>query len=203
VSILAYLRKFNYVHRDIKPANMLLNERWQLVLADFGTAVQINKPRELLELKTDKKFSSHNNLILLDNFDSDSEGPVGTQAYISPEGLANDYKRIGFGTDLWSFGVIVWQLFSDENQTPFESANEKMINDKIHSVNYEMPKGAHVTPEICDLIDKLLVHEPTKRLGAANINDLLNHPVFTGVSLDSIYDEEPSLLPRQKKLNKQ
>jgi len=112
-------------------------------------------------------------------------------------------KRIGFGTDLWSFGVIVWQLFSDENRTPFESVNEKMINDKIYRVNYDMPQGAHVTPEICDLIDKLLVFDPTKRLGAVNINDLLNHPVFKGVDLDRIYEEEPPLLPRQKKLNRQ
>ena len=38
VSVLAYLRTQSVVHRDIKPANLLLNEKWQLVLADFGTA---------------------------------------------------------------------------------------------------------------------------------------------------------------------
>lgn len=47
VSILAYLRSHNYVHRDLKPSNILLNEKWQLVLSDFGTAVQVNKPVEL------------------------------------------------------------------------------------------------------------------------------------------------------------
>lgn len=47
VSILGHLRKNNYVHRDLKPANLLLNERFQLILADFGTAVQINKPAVL------------------------------------------------------------------------------------------------------------------------------------------------------------
>lgn len=50
-SIITYLRTNNYVHRDLKPSNLLLNERWQLVLADFGTAIQINKPEELLPVK--------------------------------------------------------------------------------------------------------------------------------------------------------
>lgn len=38
---LAYLRSQNIVHRDIKPANILLNEKWQIQLADFGTAKQL------------------------------------------------------------------------------------------------------------------------------------------------------------------
>ena len=37
-SVLVYLRKSSVVHRDIKPANLLLNDDWQLKLADFGTA---------------------------------------------------------------------------------------------------------------------------------------------------------------------
>ena len=43
MSILSYLRSEDIVHRDIKPANLLLNEKWQLVLADFGTAKRIEQ----------------------------------------------------------------------------------------------------------------------------------------------------------------
>ena len=35
---LEYLRSKRIVHRDIKPANIVLNEKWQPLLADFGTA---------------------------------------------------------------------------------------------------------------------------------------------------------------------
>ena len=38
VSILDYLRSRRVVHRDLKPSNLLMNEKWQLVLADFGTS---------------------------------------------------------------------------------------------------------------------------------------------------------------------
>lgn len=109
VSILLYLRSVNYVHRDIKPANLLLNEKWQLVLADFGTAIQINKPAELKPTTTQRKSDSLSNSInkIVTTEDSD-EGPVGTQEYISPEALQGDTNMISFASDLWSFGVIVW-----------------------------------------------------------------------------------------------
>jgi len=41
IGILCYLRSKNVVHRDLKPGNFLFNETWHLVLADFGTAKEI------------------------------------------------------------------------------------------------------------------------------------------------------------------
>lgn len=65
-----------------------------------------------------------------------------------------------------------------------------------------MPTGPHVTPEICDLISKLFVKDPTLRLGAQNIDDLLNHDVFKGTDFESAYDTEPPLRPAAKKLTR-
>ena len=191
VSIFSHLRKFNYVHLDLKPANLLLNEKWQLILADFGTALQINKPIELIP----KRHSCRE--------PEEDEGPVGTLGYVAPEALLMQKEKIGFGTDLWSFGVIIWQLFSDQNKTPFESRDAATTTAKTLDAKFDMPEGKHVTPQICDLIERLLVKEPTERLGAQRLQDLLDHPVFYGTNLDFTYDEEPALAARQKKLTSQ
>lgn len=187
VSIFSHLRKFNYVHRDLKPANLLLNEKWQLILADFGTALQINKPAELKIKQTIPSSTPEGEA---------DEGAVGTLGYIAPEALLAQKDKIGFGTDLWSFGVIIWQLFSDQNKTPFESHSEAATTNKTLEAKYEMPDGKHVTPAICDLISKLLVKEPSERLGAQRLQDLLDHPVFEGTKIEFAYDAEPALAPR-------
>ena len=38
VSILGYLREENIVHRDLKPANFLVDENFNIKIADFGSA---------------------------------------------------------------------------------------------------------------------------------------------------------------------
>lgn len=132
--------------------------------------------------------------------DSD-EGPVGTQDYISPEALRQE--KVSFASDLWSFGVIVWQIFSSTNRRPFEATTDEETNRKILACEWEMPDSPHLTPEVSDLISKLLVKEPNSRLGAKKIHDLIEHPLFKSLDLDTVYDEEPNLHPRIKKLNKQ
>ena len=53
------------------------------------------------------------------------------------------------------------------------------------------------------MISKLLVLDPSQRLGAANFDELRAHPFFEGVDFDSLhgFDTEAPLLPRQKKLS--
>jgi serine/threonine protein kinase len=98
---------------------------------------------------------------------------VGTQDYISPEALSGQKSQISFASDLWSFGVIVWQIFSANNLTPFAADSTEETFRKIKEAQFEMPEGPHLTTEVKDLISQLLVKDPTKRLGSDNIEKLL------------------------------
>lgn len=109
------------MHRDLKPANLLMNERWQLVLADFGTSkvlkdIEIGNPLGIKKSISANNMNADKQRTLLE---SQEQEFVGTEEYISPEALDKSSREVTFAMDLWSFGVIIWQIFSKTNTTPF------------------------------------------------------------------------------------
>jgi len=135
------------------------------------------------------------------DFDSESEAIVGTEDYISPEGINGVSSQVTFASDLWSLGVIIYQIFSKTNNTPFSADSESETFDRIRNGKYEINEE---TPEIAqDLIRKLLVKDPVSRLGANNIELLKAHPFFEGIDFSTIYEQEAPLLPKHKRMGKQ
>jgi serine/threonine-protein kinase len=95
------------IHRDLKPSNILVKEDGAVRLLDFGIAKQI----ESLDLQVDQTMTG---LRLM------------TPAYAAPEQIRGD--RIGISTDVYSLGVILYELLAGEppfdltNLTPAEAA---------------------------------------------------------------------------------
>ena len=102
------------------------------------------------------------------NFNEDRENDeprgsfVGTEDYISPEVVNSEPSS--FASDLWSLGVIIFQLFT--GKTPFKSDGEQSTLDKILACDYEMPSVDKIPQDAQDLIKKLLVLDPCARLGS-------------------------------------
>ena len=142
---IAYCHSLGIVHRDLKPENILvptgkINVDYTLLkIIDFGASVL---------MKGRKKITFR----------------FGTPYYIAPEVLLQSYNE---KCDIWSIGVILYLLLT--GTVPFDGENDeeiwkKIINDEI---NYSSPKMKNLSPEAKDLLKKLLIKNPDKRLSAS------------------------------------
>ena len=97
---------------------------------------------------------------------------VGTAEYVSPELLTD--KSACKASDLWAFGCIVYQLLA--GRPPFKAANEYLTFQKIVALEYSFPDSF---PRVAkDLIERLLVLDPSRRLSLEHIK---SHEFFRGI----------------------
>jgi serine/threonine protein kinase len=85
------------VHRDLKPSNIMVNARGDLIIMDFGLVWRIGGQNERL---------TRVGLV------------VGTPTYMSPEQASGKVESIGPGCDIYSLGVIMYELLT--GRVPFE-----------------------------------------------------------------------------------
>jgi 3-phosphoinositide dependent protein kinase-1 len=172
LNILLYFQKNKIAHLDLKPGNFLLDERLHLKLIDFATCKIIGKE---YDLKT-KKFINQNNIII-DNY-------LGTAEYVSPEILNKNV--INFKScDIWSFGIIMFELF--HGYTPFKGKNDLETIENIKKGKYKI--NEKLPNDVKDLIIKLLNYNQNERLGLNDIKDIMNHKFFNGINFENLYNE--------------
>lgn len=138
---LDYAHSQGVVHRDIKPANIMLLDDGQVKVTDFGIA------RVLTATQT-------------------STGIVlGTPSYMSPEQIAG--KRVDGRSDLFSLGVVLYEMFSGER--PFKGDSITNLLYAITNSPYEsLSSVSSKTPACCDkIVDKLLQKGVSKRYNNA------------------------------------
>ncbi|KAL8762590.1 MAG: hypothetical protein Q9184_001444 [Pyrenodesmia sp. 2 TL-2023] len=166
---IGFMHARGVIHRDLKPENVLLDEHMHVKITDFGTA-------KLLDSLEDAKKSNGITEAeeLLDGSEVNKANSfVGTAEYVSPELLRD--KTACKASDLWAFGCIIYQLLA--GRPPFKAANEYLTFQKILGLEYEFPQGF---PKVAkDLVERLLVLEPSSRL---SIEHIKNHQFFEGVT---------------------
>ena len=161
-----YMHTRGVIHRDLKPENILLDDRMHVKITDFGTA-------KILGDHTNRDRSGSTTGNPLSGAESDrAVSFVGTAEYVSPELLLD--KNACKASDLWAFGCIIYQLLA--GRPPFKAKNEYYTFQKIVGLEYTYPDGF---PEVAkDLVDRLLVRDPAKRLPVEHIK---NHQFFEGI----------------------
>ncbi|CAD8146010.1 unnamed protein product [Paramecium pentaurelia] len=154
---LQYLHKHNVIHRDLKLGNLFLSDKMEVKLGDFGLAT-------LIEFEGERKRTV-----------------CGTPNYIAPEILESKNGH-SFEVDIWSFGVIAYTLLV--GKPPFETTDVKTTYRRIKMNAYQFPESCIISNAARQLISKILVTEPSKRLTLQEIQD---HEFFHGLI--------PQLLP--------
>ncbi|OHT11420.1 AGC family protein kinase [Tritrichomonas foetus] len=163
----------NVIHRDIKPENILLNANNHVKLTDFGTALINNE--------------GTNGLV--------RSSIVGTPAFVAPE-LLND-GQICFSSDLWSFACVIFNCLT--GVAPFEGETQPELMENITAIKLN-PAFERLPRHAKDLIMKLLVLDPTQRIGYGEVKDgypsIRNHPFFAEVDWKNIYSVKMPLFTK-------
>lgn len=127
------------MHRDIKLDNILLNNKGECKICDFGVAKLI-KHREVMK--------EH----------------CGTPAYIAPEILLKK-GYAGFGVDVWSTGVVLYAMLY--GTVPFKGNEIVDLNKVIIKGKYKLKEG--ISLESREMIKSMLTIDPTKRIKVSEI----------------------------------
>jgi eukaryotic-like serine/threonine-protein kinase len=140
---LDFLHQQGIVHRDIKPENFLFSrDMRQVKICDFG----LSKSSATWRTRWIR------------------EGHGGTRRYMSPEQLAK--KRLDNRSDIFSFGITLYELFTGRHPCPGPDAKDVMRQIR-HSRYHRFEPPSKYNPEIPPQLDRIILkalrRDPDKR----------------------------------------
>lgn len=100
--------------------------------------------------------------------------------YLSPEALEGETT---VAAEVWAAGCLVYHMLV--GKSPFSAPTIPMTYDKIRNGQIDFP--GVLPPFAVDLIQSMLLSDPTIRLGVNNLSDLKSHIFFQGLEIDTIY----------------
>jgi len=133
------------LHRDLKPSNVLVDNRGEPYITDFGLAKQLSDQSQLTVSGT----------------------VVGTPSYMPPEQASGHIEQVGPHSDIYSLGAILYELLTGRPPfraaTPFETIRQVLQDEPVSPrlINTSVPKDLET---ICL---KCLQKEPARRYSSA------------------------------------
>ncbi|KAJ4924445.1 hypothetical protein JOQ06_000685 [Pogonophryne albipinna] len=133
---LAYLEGLNMVHRDIAVRNVLVASPDCVKLGDFGLSRYVDE-QEYYKASV-------------------SRLPI---KWMAPESI--NFRRFTTASDVWMFGVCVWEMFSLAQQPFFWLENGQVINQL--ELGVRLPKPQQCPPHVYSLLSRCWSYEPNSR----------------------------------------
>jgi serine/threonine protein kinase len=137
ISALDYAHQENVIHRDLKPSNILLTNRGQPLLTDFGIA-------KILDIEEGNTLTG-------------TGMGVGTPEYMSPEqGMG---KEVDGRADIYAFGIILYEMIT--GRKPYTADTPMAVVFK--HMSDPLPRPRSFVPDLPDNIEKLLLKAMAKK----------------------------------------
>ena len=156
---LEHMHNLGIVYRDLKPENILLHKDGNCRVSDMGLACMMPK--------------------------GGLTGRCGTRGYWAPEMLSKE-KPYGIEVDWWSYGVTLYTFLC--GKSPFRTDAAKALKpDKNESIDYATLTMEVMYPsevfdaETTDILSKLLIRNPSLRLGHKGADEIKSCSFFKDV----------------------
>ena len=145
-SALAVAHQNQVVHRDLKPRNLMIDDRRQVRLLDFGLAKSPDATRESVSMSGEL---------------------TGTWHYMSPEQTLAKRVEVDHRADIWALGVILYEILT--LRRPFDGKNQHQI---VYEICFKEPvplqrRNAKVPRDLVTICQKALEKDPAKRYQSA------------------------------------
>ena len=128
----AYAHSKGIIHRDLKPANIMVGRYGEVLILDWGLVKQVGSAE------------SADSAIRLELGDPESgcstlDGAVsGTPNYMAPEQADGRIKEVGFLSDVYSLGAILYHILTFH--PPFEQAPMRRLLNNVKEGNFTPPR---------------------------------------------------------------
>ena len=164
-----FLHKNHMMYRDLKPENVLLDKNGHIKITDFGLS-------KILSRENEKTYTI-----------------CGTPQYLAPEILSSEgYDN---AIDWWSLGCLMYKMLIGIDA--FKFSKNQSLSPEMYEIEILIPD--YVTKEANDLIRKLLVINPKKRLGSGpgGADKIKNHSYFKDIDWEKAWNKEltPPFIP--------
>ena len=157
-----YLHQRGLLHRDLKPGNVLFDDDGRPFVTDFGLVRVDARDEPISEGPPPSPEDS----------DLTERGRVlGTLPYMAPEQLRGDLSQIGPASDVWSLGVMFYELLL--GQRPFPGPGRELYLAQI-ALGRPIEMGPEVPAELQRIVQRCLRRAPGERYadGTALAEDL-------------------------------
>ncbi|XP_067898366.1 ephrin type-B receptor 3-like isoform X4 [Heterodontus francisci] len=168
-----YLSEMNYVHRDLAARNILVNSNLVCKVSDFGLS------RFLEDDPTDPTYTS-------------SLGGKIPIRWTAPEAIA--YRKFTSASDVWSYGIVMWEVMSYGERPYWDMSNQDVIN--AVEQDYRLPPPMDCPTALHQLMLDCWVKDRNNRPKFAQIVNTLDKLIRNAASLKVVSIANPGDLLR-------